>query len=221
MISLQPKQSTLSYQSVLELFQLMISSFEQLEFCMGVLQKSQSRTVEAVYHGLNDSSNTVLSILTFSFTFIHHLHLFMCHSFKSFHSSLKQFSTFFLSRLSERSASITAAILVLRHICYFSMLGRKIQNAYSQYHQLWFIAHQGVLFLHQLEPLLHQLRVILLPHACQEKCWSQLSDTRSAIFTSSTVRQGQKWRGGGQNVQRKLSEMLPERSHQVCLLVCL
>lgn len=187
----------------------MISSFEQSESCTGVLQESQSRTMEAVYHRFSDSSNTVLSILSSSFTFHSSPSSFHLPFIQVFSFTFK--AIFHLSQWSESSASITAAILVLRPICYFSTLGRKIQNAYLQYHQLRFIAHQGILFLHQFEPLLHQLRVILLPHACQEKCWSQLSDTRSAIFTSSTVRQGQKWRGAkcAKKAERDAARALP------------
>lgn len=38
---------------------------------------------------------------------------------------------------------------------------------YLQYHEFGLIADQGILLLHQLEPLLHQLGVVLLAHACR------------------------------------------------------
>lgn len=43
-----------------------------------------------------------------------------------------------------------------------------IGEMYLQYHEFGLIADQGILLLHQLEPLLHQLGVVLLAHACRE-----------------------------------------------------
>lgn len=40
---------------------------------------------------------------------------------------------------------------------------------HSQYHQFRLVANQGILLLHQLEPLLHQLGIILLTHTCQKR----------------------------------------------------
>lgn len=52
----------------------------------------------------------------------------------------------------------------------------------SQDHQLRLVAHHSVLLLHQLEPLLHQLGVILLAHACRERaCRARAAVSRQGL----------------------------------------
>lgn len=48
-------------------------------------------------------------------------------------------------------------------------MGLKLNlSVYSQYHQLRFIAHQGILLLDQFKPFLHQLWIVLFTHSCKK-----------------------------------------------------
>lgn len=61
---------------------------------------------------------------------------------------------------------------------------------YSQYHELRLIADQGVLLLHQLEPLLHQLGVVLLAHTWTTGAEGEDRATRGQEVTQEVTQTG-------------------------------
>lgn len=86
-------------------------------------------------------------------------------------------------------------------------------KGHSQNHQLRLVAHHGIFLLNQLEPLLHQLGVIFLAHACQERRCVRHSKCLLSTPASRSHHTGA-------NVQREPSRMLPEHSQarsKVCL----
>lgn len=72
---------------------------------------------------------------------------------------------------------------------------------YLQYHEFRLIADQSVLLLHQLEPLLHQLRIILLAHTWRK----HRAEVRIKVATRCQRRHTDKGRGRHGDSQARMS----------------